>query len=110
MQQHLCMLDGRTRPELTLGVAPKRAQPLSINTATSDACCHPTTFCLTVQTFSLRLVAMVKEQIRRLLDAYPAIYLACHRRHVRSDETGRYLSEHQASVLDHLDAERPMTL
>ena len=53
---------------------------------------------------------MLKEGIRRLLDAYPAIYLACHRRHVRSDETGRYLSEHQASVLDHLDAERPMTL
>jgi MarR family transcriptional regulator, organic hydroperoxide resistance regulator len=65
---------------------------------------------LTVQTFSLTLIAMVKQRIRRLLDAYPAIYLACHRRHVRSDETGRYLSEHQASVLDHLDAERFMTL
>ena len=53
---------------------------------------------------------MVKQRIRRLLEAYPAIYLACHRRHVRSDETSRYLSEHQASVLDHLDAERSMTV
>ena len=43
---------------------------------------------------------------RRLLDAYPAIFLACHRRHVRDDETGRVITAHQASVLDHLHATR----
>ena len=53
---------------------------------------------------------MMNQRIRRLLDAYPPIFLACHRRHVCSDETGRYLSEHQASVLDHLDAKQQTTL
>ncbi len=46
-------------------------------------------------------------RIRRLLDAYPAIFLACHRRHVRDDETGKVITAHQASVLDHLHATRP---
>jgi MarR family transcriptional regulator, organic hydroperoxide resistance regulator len=49
-------------------------------------------------------------QCRRLLDAYPAIFLACHRRHVRDDESGRQVTENQASVLDHLDRQRPITL
>src|SRR3954469_2130332 len=53
---------------------------------------------------------MSDQRIRRLLDAYPAIYLACHRRHVLSNETGEYLSERQASVIDHLDAQQPVTL
>jgi len=52
----------------------------------------------------------VDPRIRRLLDAYPAIYLACHRQHVREDEAGKAITEHQASVLDHLHAARPMTL
>lgn len=50
---------------------------------------------------------MLNERTRRLLDAYPVIFLACHRRHVRSDETGRQVTEHQASMLDHLNADRP---
>lgn len=49
-------------------------------------------------------------QSRRLLDAYPAIFLACHRQHVRDDESGRTLTEHQASVLDHLSAEKAITV
>jgi DNA-binding MarR family transcriptional regulator len=49
-------------------------------------------------------------QSRRLLDAYPAIFLACHRRHVRDDETGKSITEHQASVLDHLHPARAVTL
>jgi DNA-binding MarR family transcriptional regulator len=53
---------------------------------------------------------MLDSRIRRLLDAYPAIFLACHRQHVRDDETGKTITEHQASVLDHLHATRPMTL
>src|SRR5579862_254208 len=35
--------------------------------------------------------------------AYPRIWFACHRRHVRDTETGTLLSAHQASILDHLD-------
>jgi DNA-binding MarR family transcriptional regulator len=53
---------------------------------------------------------MVDSRIRRLLDAYPAIFLACHRQHVREDEAGKAITEHQASVLDHLHATRPTTL
>jgi len=53
---------------------------------------------------------MYETQIRRLLDAYPAIFLAAHRQHVRSDERGGSVSERQASVLDHLDDKRGATL
>jgi len=53
---------------------------------------------------------MLDSQIRRLLDTYPAIFLACHRRHLREDETGNAITEHQASVLQHLHAMRPTTL
>jgi DNA-binding MarR family transcriptional regulator len=44
------------------------------------------------------------------MDAYPTIYLACHRRHVRGDGDGTPLSEHQAGILNHLDVSRPKTL
>ncbi len=53
---------------------------------------------------------MLDLRVRRLLDAYPAIFLACHRRHTREDEGGRSITEHQASVLDHLHATRATTL
>jgi DNA-binding MarR family transcriptional regulator len=53
---------------------------------------------------------MLDSRIRRLLDAYPAIFLACHCQHVRDDEGGNAVSEHQASVLDHLHATRAITL
>jgi DNA-binding MarR family transcriptional regulator len=38
-----------------------------------------------------------------MLQCYPEIYFACHRRHVRDEKTKARLSAHQASVLDHLD-------
>jgi len=53
---------------------------------------------------------MLDPGIRRLLDAYPAIFLACHRQHVREDEAGRSITEHQASVLDHLHPTRATTV
>ena len=53
---------------------------------------------------------MYETQIRRLLDAYPVIFLATHRQHVRSDERGGSVSERQANVLDHLDEKRGTTL
>jgi MarR family transcriptional regulator, organic hydroperoxide resistance regulator len=52
----------------------------------------------------------VETQIRRLLAAYPAIFMACHRRHVRDDETGAVVTAHQASILDHLELQRASTL
>jgi DNA-binding MarR family transcriptional regulator len=53
---------------------------------------------------------MFDSRVKRVLEAYPAIFLACHRQHVREDETGRAVSEHQASVLDHLHATQAITL
>src|SRR5919202_6620573 len=51
-----------------------------------------------------------RTDVAQLLAAYPRIYLACHRRHVRDARTGALLSAHQASILDHLDAVDPTTL
>lgn len=53
---------------------------------------------------------MLDSKIRRLLDAYPAIFLACHRQHIREDEGGNAVTERQASILDHLDPVRATTL
>ena len=44
---------------------------------------------------------------RRLMEHYPKIYFACHRRHVRDDARRALLSAHQASILDHLDDVEP---
>jgi len=41
--------------------------------------------------------------VETVLRCYPQIYFACHRRHVRDEQTGAVMSQHQASVLDHLD-------
>jgi DNA-binding MarR family transcriptional regulator len=38
-----------------------------------------------------------------VLECYPQIYFACHRRHIRDEQSEAVLSAHQASVLDHLD-------
>jgi len=56
------------------------------------------------------LPRMLENKVRRLMAAYPTIYLACHRDHLRADEAGNPLTENQASVLDHLHATRPTTL
>ncbi len=48
--------------------------------------------------------------VETVLECYPKIYFACHRRHVRDPATRRVLSAHQASILDHLDAVEPTSL
>ncbi|MBL8064984.1 MAG: MarR family transcriptional regulator [Chthonomonadaceae bacterium] len=45
-----------------------------------------------------------------LMDAYPKIFFACHTRHVRDPKTGETISAKQASILDHLDEEEPLSL
>jgi DNA-binding MarR family transcriptional regulator len=45
----------------------------------------------------------VRADVEIVLECYPRIYFACHRRHVRDEQTAAVLSAHQASVLDHLD-------
>jgi DNA-binding MarR family transcriptional regulator len=52
----------------------------------------------------------LEEQVRRLLEHYPRIFFACHQRHRRDPQTGRRLSAHQASILDHLDEVEPTGL
>jgi DNA-binding MarR family transcriptional regulator len=45
-----------------------------------------------------------------LMDAYPKIFFACHRRHVPDPATREVLSAHQASILDHLDDIQPTSV
>lgn len=52
----------------------------------------------------------VRDAANSVLSLYPRIYFACHTRHVRDPQSGRLLSRHQASVLDHLDELEPTTL
>jgi DNA-binding MarR family transcriptional regulator len=67
-------------------------------------------FCLTNQTICSILPGMLENKVGRLMAAYPTIYLACHRDHLRADDAGNTLTENQASVLDHLHTTRPATL
>ena len=48
--------------------------------------------------------------VRQVMELYPRIYFACHRKHVRDPKSRRVLSAHQASILDHLDEREPVTL
>ena len=50
------------------------------------------------------------ESVAAVMAHYPRIYFACHTRHVRDPRGGGKISEHQASVLDHLDDRNPTTL
>ena len=45
----------------------------------------------------------MRADVETVLECYPQIYFACHRRHVRDPQTQAVLSAHQASILDHLD-------
>ncbi len=47
---------------------------------------------------------------RRFLRAYPQVFFACHSRHVRDPRTGRVLTDHLVSLLDHLDRREPLGL
>jgi MarR family transcriptional regulator, organic hydroperoxide resistance regulator len=53
---------------------------------------------------------MQSDAVRQLMEFYPRIYFACHRRHVRDLKSGRVLSAHQGSILDHLDQREPVML
>jgi DNA-binding MarR family transcriptional regulator len=46
---------------------------------------------------------MGRAEVDTVLECYPQIYFACHRRHIRDEQTRAMLSAHQASILDHLD-------
>jgi DNA-binding MarR family transcriptional regulator len=48
---------------------------------------------------------MFSGSMDRVLRSYPKIYLACHTRHVRDDESGKTLSPHLAGILDHLSGD-----
>src|SRR5215470_7258984 len=53
---------------------------------------------------------MEQNAVRLVMELYPRIYFACHRRHVRDPKSKRVLSAHQASILDHLDERDPVML
>lgn len=47
--------------------------------------------------------------VARVQRAYPRVYLACHRQHVRARSTVERLSAHDSTVLAHLDRAHPAT-
>lgn len=53
---------------------------------------------------------MFSAGMNRVLQSYPKIYLACHTRHTRENESGEKLTQHQASVLDHLSCGSPLSV
>lgn len=53
---------------------------------------------------------MLDDAVHAVLSAYPAIHAACRRRFHRDPASGRSLSDHQAGILEHLDAARPVTV
>ena len=53
---------------------------------------------------------MEQNAVRQVMELYPRVYFACHRRHVRDPKSKRVLSAHQASILDHLDEREPVML
>jgi len=53
---------------------------------------------------------MVSDAVGRLMELYPRIYFACHRRHLRDPKSDAVLSAHQGSILDHLDEREPLML
>ncbi len=48
--------------------------------------------------------------VEAVLENYPRIFFACHRRHVHDAETKTTLSAHQASILSHLDEAEGLSL
>jgi len=53
---------------------------------------------------------MIRDDVQRVMQLYPRVFLACHTRHVRDTQANRLLSAHQASILDHLDEIEPTGL
>lgn len=49
-------------------------------------------------------------EVQQVLQHYPRIFFACHTRHRRDPQTRRLLSQHQGSILDHLDNVEPTNL
>ena len=49
-------------------------------------------------------------EVRQVLRDYPRIFFACHTRHRRDPKTRRLPSQHQGSILDHLDDVEPTNL
>jgi MarR family transcriptional regulator, organic hydroperoxide resistance regulator len=57
-----------------------------------------------------RIRMRLSNDVARVFRDYPRIYFACHRRHVRDPKSGVHVSARHVSIMDHLDAERPMML
>lgn len=53
---------------------------------------------------------MDERHARRVMEAYPRIFLACHTRHVQDPGTRKLLSAHRVGILDHLDEVQAMRL
>lgn len=53
---------------------------------------------------------MSADLVSQIIEFYPRIFFACHTRHVEDPKTKQVLTANQASVLDHLDGDEPVSL
>lgn len=53
---------------------------------------------------------MSADLVSQILEFYPRIFFACHTRHVEDPKTKQILTANQASILDHLDGDEPVSL
>ncbi|RHX88141.1 MarR family winged helix-turn-helix transcriptional regulator [Leptospira stimsonii] len=53
---------------------------------------------------------MPSDFVSQVLEFYPRIFFACHTRHVEDPKTKQILTANQASILDHLDGDDPVSL
>jgi DNA-binding MarR family transcriptional regulator len=53
---------------------------------------------------------VLDDAVSAILSAYPTIHSACRRRHLRDAASGKRLSDHQAGILEQLDARTPITV
>lgn len=53
---------------------------------------------------------MNDDPVEAILELYPKIFMACHRRHVRDPETNDRISARQIDILNHLDEREPIGL
>jgi DNA-binding MarR family transcriptional regulator len=56
------------------------------------------------------LEPVLDDAVHAILSAYPTIHSACRRRQLRDPASGKRVSDHQAGILEHLDAETPITV
>lgn len=52
----------------------------------------------------------MKSDVAKFIEGFPTVFRACHRRHVWDRQSRKTISQHQASILDHIDPKQSSNL